>query len=107
MAETVARLRQEFDYVVIDTPPLLSVADGLAVAGLVDKIIVVVDAGETRPEVVTEALRLLRSARDRIAGIVLNKVAPNDLQRLGMFAYAYSNMAERPALPMPTDLSVP
>jgi succinoglycan biosynthesis transport protein ExoP len=108
MAETVARLRKEFDYVVIDTPPLLSVSDTLAVAGLVDKIIVVVDASETRPEVVTEALRLLRSGRDRIAGIVLNKVAPDDLQRLGMYAYGYSDVAGRPpALPAPTGLSAP
>jgi succinoglycan biosynthesis transport protein ExoP len=105
MAETVSRLREAFDYVVIDTPPLLSVSDALAVAGLVDKIIVVVDASGTRPEVVTEALRLLRSGRDRIAGIVLNKVAPDDLQRLGMYAYAYSNVAGRPALPAPTGLS--
>jgi succinoglycan biosynthesis transport protein ExoP len=106
MAETVARLRAEFDYVVIDTPPLLSVSDTLAVAGLVDKIIVVVDASQTRPEVVTEALRLLRSGRDRIAGIVLNKVAPDDLQRLGMYAYGYSDVTRKPpALPAPTGLS--
>lgn len=102
MADTVTRLRDVFDYVVIDTPPLLSVADALAVANLVDKIIVVVDAGATKPDVVTEALRLLRSGRDRIAGIVLNKVAASDLQRMGMYAYAYSNMSEQPALPMPT-----
>ena len=103
MVETITRLREEFDYVVIDTPPLLSVSDALAVAGVVDKIIVVVDASETRPEVVTEALRLLRSRRDRIAGIVLNKVAPGDLQRLGMYAYGYANVGRMPALPTPSD----
>jgi capsular exopolysaccharide synthesis family protein len=105
MAETVSRLRDLFDYVVIDTPPLLSVADALAVANLVDKIIVVVDASKTKTEVVMEALRSLRSGHDRIAGIVLNKVPANDLQRLGMYAYAYSNMSERSALPMPTPSS--
>ncbi len=88
MAATIERLRARYDYIVIDTPPLLSVVDGLALAGIADKIIVAIDGRTTRPVSVAEAFRLLRPEARRIAGIVFNKAEPEQLRRYGMQAYA-------------------
>lgn len=84
-AEIMARLRADYDYVVVDTPPLLSVIDALALATIADKIIVAIDGRNTRQVSVNEALRLLRPESGRIAGIVFNKVAPEQLRRYGMY----------------------
>jgi succinoglycan biosynthesis transport protein ExoP len=88
MSATIARLRDGYDYIVIDTPPLLSVVDGLAIAGIADKIIVAIDGRKTRPASVAEAFRLLRPEARRIAGIVFNKAEPEQLRRYGIQAYA-------------------
>ena len=88
MAATIERLRDGYDYIVIDTPPLLSVVDGLALAGIADKIIVAIDGRTTRPVSVAEAFRLLRPEARRIAGIVFSKAEPEQLRRYGTQAYA-------------------
>ncbi len=88
MAAIIARLREEYDYIVIDTPPLLSVVDGRALAGIADKIIVAIDGRTTRPSSVAEAFRLLRPQARRVAGIVFNKAEPEQLRRYGMHDYA-------------------
>lgn len=88
MAAIIARLREEYDYIVIDTPPLLAVVDGLTLAGIADKIIVAIDGRTTRPSSVGEAFRLLRPEARRVAGIVFNKAEPDQLRRYGMHDYA-------------------
>ena len=81
-------LRRNYDCIVVDTPPLLSVVDGLAVATFADKILVTVDGRKTSSTSVTEALRVLRPESNRIAGIVFNKVRPEQMQRYGRYADA-------------------
>ncbi len=90
MAEIIARLRESYDYVVVDTPPLLSVIDALALAGMADKILVTIDGSFGHHDSITEAFRLLRPEARRVAGIVFNKVAPEQLRRYGYVAvYPY------------------
>jgi succinoglycan biosynthesis transport protein ExoP len=85
MVEALARLRRDFDYVIIDTPPMLSAVDALALATMADKILFVVDASNVLQVSIMEALRLLRSESNRIAGIVFNKVADHQLRRIGLY----------------------
>jgi capsular exopolysaccharide synthesis family protein len=85
MSELMTRLRRDYDFVVVDTPPLLSVVDALALASMADKILVTVDGRNTRQVSVAEAFRLLRPETQRIAGIVFNKVEPEQLRRYGMY----------------------
>jgi polysaccharide biosynthesis transport protein len=83
MRNLIAKLRSEFDYIVMDTSPLLPVIDALALATVADKVLVIVEWGQTRRASISEALKILRPEAHRVAGIVLNKVDPNHLQGYG------------------------
>jgi len=61
-----------FDMVILDTPPVLSVADPVILAAQANGVILVVRAGETDREAVQQALRQLDSVGARILGAVLN-----------------------------------
>ncbi len=72
--EMLQRLHAEFEYVLIDSPPLLSVADSRILATLTDAVVLVTRAYETPYEVVRRARSLLYGAGARILGVALNNV---------------------------------
>ncbi len=80
MGEFIGQLRKDFDYIILDTPPLLSVVDTLALAPMADKILLAVDNGQTDHDNISEAFRLLRFEADRVAGIVFNKLPAKQLR---------------------------
>jgi succinoglycan biosynthesis transport protein ExoP len=86
MRNLIEELRREYDYVVMDTSPLLPVVDALGLAALADKIIIVVEWNRTPQMAVSEAIKMLRPEADRVAGIVLNKV---DLKQTHGYGYGY------------------
>jgi capsular exopolysaccharide synthesis family protein len=75
LRELIDTLRREFDIVVIDTPPVLSISDPVYISNLVDATLLVVAANETPQDLVNDALVALRSAHAPLAGILLNKVS--------------------------------
>ena len=87
MRDLIAQLRNEYDYIVIDAAPLLPVVDALALATMVDKILLIVEWNRTPRGTVSEAFKVLRPQASRIAGIVLNKV---DLKQLDGYGYSRS-----------------
>jgi succinoglycan biosynthesis transport protein ExoP len=84
MREIVAQLRERYDYVVMDASPLLPVVDALALATMVDKILIIVEWSRTPRASISEAFKILRPEQERIAGIVLNKV---DLKQMRGYRY--------------------
>lgn len=65
--------RNQFAFIVLDTPPVSKYADGLALAALVDEIIVVTRAKHTSHQQMKEMLRRVATTQARIVGAVLNK----------------------------------
>lgn len=65
-----------YDAVIIDSPPVLTVADSNLLAPLVDGVVIVVDASKTRRPQLANTVRSIESAGGRILGIVLNKARP-------------------------------
>jgi polysaccharide biosynthesis transport protein len=92
MRDLIALLRGVFDYIVIDAPPLLPVVDALALATVADKILLIVEWGQTRHASISEAFKVLRPEAHRVAGIVLNKVDLKQLQRYGYRGYHYRSV---------------
>jgi capsular exopolysaccharide synthesis family protein len=64
----------EFDYVLIDSPPLETVPDPLILATQCDGVLLVVDAQSTRKEAVRRATRGLEGARANVLGTVMTNV---------------------------------
>jgi capsular exopolysaccharide synthesis family protein len=73
LGERIAELRAEFDFVVIDTPPLMQYADAIALGQLADGIILIVEAGVTRRDETARAVASLRASKVPVLAAVLNK----------------------------------
>ena len=73
-AALLRQLRDQFDYVLVDSPPLLSVADSRILATLTDAVALVVRAYCTPYEAVRRARALMQATGARILGIALNHV---------------------------------
>jgi succinoglycan biosynthesis transport protein ExoP len=82
-ADLFARLRQEYAFVLVDTPPVVPVADSHILCGLADGVVVVVRARRTRRELFRRAIESLGAAN--LIGVVLNDVEYGDTR----YAYAY------------------
>jgi succinoglycan biosynthesis transport protein ExoP len=74
MKLALEQLRKRFRFVVIDTPPVLTVADALELASRVDGIALVVRAGSTPREMVKRSIAEIRRAGGKILGMVFNDV---------------------------------
>ncbi len=74
MRQLLAHLRQQYDLVVVDGPPVLPVADATAMANACDGTVVVVRHGKTRREQVAELATALRTVDAHVLGTVLNIV---------------------------------
>lgn len=70
LAEILKQARQQYDYVVLDTPPLVPVPDCQLIANCVDSFFVVVAAHRTPRKLLEEALNRMEPAK--VAGIVFN-----------------------------------
>ena len=72
--EMTERLREDYDYVIIDTPPLGSVIDGAVVAACCDGAVIVIESNAVSYRFVQSIKEQLEKAGVRILGCVLNKV---------------------------------
>jgi capsular exopolysaccharide synthesis family protein len=80
MHVALALLAQHFQYVLIDTPPLMSVTDALVVSPHVDGVVLVVRGGKTKKPVIQSARNMLRGVNANILGVLVNdlEVRPSD-----------------------------
>lgn len=76
LAPMMEELKAVYDVVIIDSPPLLEVADGLVLARVADSIIYVVRWDQTPRQAVAEGLEALAAMRLGVSGIVLNRADP-------------------------------
>ena len=74
MAATLRRWRNEYDHVVIDTPPVAMVTDAVVLASQADSVLLVAMASATTRHALCRARDLLVRANARIAGVVVNGV---------------------------------
>lgn len=68
----VEKMTENFDFILIDSPPVQSVTDSLALTQIVDGTVVVVRAGETTYEMIESGLKKLKDVQCHFLGFVLN-----------------------------------
>ena len=73
-----------YDLVVCDSPPVIAVADGIALSAQCDGVVLVVRAGTMAHEVIRRCAEHIESVKGRILGVILNSV---DLRRDGYYHY--------------------
>ena len=72
--EIFTKLRQAFDIVLVDSPPLLPVTDAVILAGMADATLLVIAAGETKRNQVEEAAEMLAQVEPARVSVILNEV---------------------------------
>jgi succinoglycan biosynthesis transport protein ExoP len=87
--EEIEGLTRFFDYVILDSPPLLPVADSIVLAGYADAVVLVASARSTTKRSIHRAVELLQQVNAPVAGTVLNGVAPQDSYAYGGYGYVY------------------
>lgn len=82
-------LREYYDVIIVDAPPVIPVSDPVLIAPFVDIALLVVAAGETQIDVAREAIKKLKRADSTYKGVVLNRMRPADLYGAGYYMASY------------------
>jgi capsular exopolysaccharide synthesis family protein len=73
MKKTLDDIAQDYEFVLIDSPPVIAVTDASILAQSVDGVVLVLAAGEVEREYALQAKEQLEKVGAKILGIVLNK----------------------------------
>jgi capsular exopolysaccharide synthesis family protein len=88
MAKTIERLRTAFDYVIIDSAPILPVNDTKILAQLVDTVVFIVRWEQTPRNAALDAVKALREVRAPLSGVVLSRA---DSKRFHYYSFGYGS----------------
>jgi capsular exopolysaccharide synthesis family protein len=95
MTDLLRRCGEVYTHVVLDSPPILSVTDGVMLSRTMDAVLIVVRHGKSSKHVVRRGRDLLARSGAPLAGIVLNAVdlnAPEYYGYYGYSGYSYSSL---------------
>jgi exopolysaccharide transport family protein len=99
--DLIDQLRRQYDYIIMDLPPLAPVVDVHAALSVIDSLVLVVEWGRTRISAVQRYLNATPEIRDRLLGVVLNKANLKTMERFelrGLYHDGYyTNRAYRRA----------
>jgi succinoglycan biosynthesis transport protein ExoP len=74
MREVLEQLRKEYDHIVVDTPPSLSVTDAVVLSPRADAVVLVIRSSQTTKQSLRRACELLASVNAKVIGVLLNAV---------------------------------
>lgn len=83
--DLLARVRGEYDYVLLDSPPVCTVSEGAVLARHGDGVLLVLDSSETRKRSVRQATKVLQGVGANVIGTVTNKV--KESKNAGYYGY--------------------
>lgn len=87
------KVRGEFDYVIVDAPPLGLVIDAFIIGQHTDGTVIVIEQGVIKRKIIQEVVRQLKKGNIRILGAVLHKV-DNRVGTYGNYNYRYEYYGE-------------
>lgn len=93
MRSLLHRLAEQYTHIIIDSPPILSVTDGVLLSREADAVVLVVRHGKSNKHVVRRARDLLLRSGAFITGIVLNAVDVSSPEYYGYYGYSKYNYA--------------
>ncbi len=88
MMDLLERAKESYAYVVLDSPPVLSVTDGVILSNKVDAVVLVVRHGKSSKNIVRRGRDLLVRSGAKMAGLVLNAVDLNAPEYYGYYGYS-------------------
>ena len=77
MRDILAELKEQYDHIIVDTPPTLSVTDAVVVSTRADAVVLVIRSGQTTKQALRRSRDILMQVNARVAGVLLNAVDLN------------------------------
>jgi capsular exopolysaccharide synthesis family protein len=74
MRDVLAELREQYDHIVVDTPPALSVTDAVVLSQRADAVVLVIRSGQTTKQALRRARDILARVSAKVVGVLLNAV---------------------------------
>src|SRR3989441_9683581 len=74
MKDVLAQLREEYDHIVLDTPPTLSVTDAVVLSPRADAVVLVIRSGQTTKQALRRSRDVLLQVNAKVSGVLLNAV---------------------------------
>src|SRR5580658_6611110 len=74
MRDVLEKMRAEYDHVVVDTPPTLSVTDAVVLSPRADSIVLVIRSGQTTKQALRRSRDILMQVNAKVSGVLLNAV---------------------------------
>ena len=93
LEESLKRLHDNCEFVVIDSSPVLPVSDALLLAKLVDGVIVVANGTTTPRQQIRNACARIEYARGKILGVVLNRIKVNNPEYRYYYHHEYYTLS--------------
>ncbi|MFH0763780.1 MAG: polysaccharide biosynthesis tyrosine autokinase [Candidatus Omnitrophota bacterium] len=89
LKDFIEAARDEFDFVLFDTPPIAILTDAAILSGCADGVVVVVESGKTPKKILERISKILIDAKAKVVGIILNKLSANSSDYY-YYSYYYS-----------------
>jgi polysaccharide biosynthesis transport protein len=74
MRDVLAELREQYDHIVVDTPPSLSVTDAVVLSPRADAVVLVIRSGQTTKQALRRSRDILAQVNAKVVGVLLNAV---------------------------------
>ncbi|MEX1300291.1 MAG: polysaccharide biosynthesis tyrosine autokinase [Desulfotignum sp.] len=84
MAFLLENLKSRFDFIILDTPPVMPATDALLIAPRTDGVVLVVKAGNTDRKIIHDVIEQFNTVNQPVLGILLNQV---DMKKEGYYRY--------------------
>lgn len=95
--ETISKVKEVFDVVIIDCPPLKPVSDALVISGYANAVLYVVKADSTPYQLAGVAIKRLQNINAPLLGVVLNQMDVKKSDRYGQYNYVYGQEPKAPS----------
>lgn len=94
LADVIKQARAQYDVVIVDSPPILGLADALILSTHVDGSLMIVESNGLRTPALKQALKRLRGGGANIVGALLTKYKPQHGRSMDDYYYYYSYVSE-------------
>ncbi|MEJ2048686.1 MAG: polysaccharide biosynthesis tyrosine autokinase, partial [Calditrichota bacterium] len=90
LQEVLREIKQRYDRIIFDSPPVLAVADTMVLAALLGNTVLVIRPGKTKREAVQDSIRQITEVGGKLSGVILNAISRKNLGKYDK-SYYYKN----------------